>query len=226
LPVAQACARAAKDAGADGLLLLPPYLVSGPQAGLVSYARAVASSAPLPLILYSRDNAKFGLLASVELATVPNVIGYKDGSGDLAAVASVVKAVRATLDGTGKEFWFFNGLPTAELTVLEYRAIGVERYSSAAFCFAPEISLAFYDAAVSGDTATTALLLSSFYRPFADLRDQVPGFAVSLVKAAVNLRGLDAGGVRAPLTDPSSDQLAQLANIIDAGLAALRALRT
>jgi 5-dehydro-4-deoxyglucarate dehydratase len=224
LPVAQSCARAAKEAGADGLLLLPPYLVSSPQSGLVAYARAVAAAAPLPLILYSRDNAKFGVGACVELASIANVIGYKDGSGDLATVAGVVSSVRASLEGTSKAFLFFNGLPTAELTVLAYRAIGVDRYSSAVFCFAPEISLAFYDAVVKGDTEMTDRLLSRFYRPFAVLRDQVPGFAVALVKAAVRLRGLDAGGVRPPLVDPSAGQIAQLEAIIDEGLAALAAV--
>jgi 5-dehydro-4-deoxyglucarate dehydratase len=223
LPVAQSCARAAQGAGADGLLLLPPYLVPAPQAGLVAYARAVASAAPLPLILYSRDNAKYGVRASVELAAIPNVVGYKDGSGDVATMADVVSAVRTSLDGTGKAFWFFNVLPTAELTVLAYQAIGVERYSSAVFCFAPEISLAFYNAVIRGDTATADRLLSRFYRPFATLRDQVPGFAVSLVKAAVRLRGLDAGGVRSPLIDPSADQVAQLEEILGQGLAAVAA---
>jgi 5-dehydro-4-deoxyglucarate dehydratase len=224
LPNAQRCAQVAYGAGADGILLLPPYLVAGPQPGLVAYARAVASAAPLPLVIYSRDNAKFDVAATVELAAIPNVVGYKDGTGDLPSVAGLVKAVRASLTATGREFWFFNGLPTAELTVLEYRGIGVELYSSAVFCFAPEISLTFYRAVGGGDRGTAELLLDRFYRPFADLRQETPGFAVSLVKAAVRLRGLDVGGVRPPLTDPSVAQLRRLAEIVDQGLSLVRSI--
>ncbi len=224
LPYAQRCAQVAYRAGADGILLLPPYLVAGPQSGLVAYARSVASAAPLPLILYSRDNAKFDVAATVALAAIANVVGYKDGTGDIASVAGLVKAVQASLTGTGREFSFFNGLPTAELTVLDYRAIGVELYSSAVFSFAPEISLAFYRAVARNDAGTAELLLDRFYRPFADLRQETPGFAVSLVKAAVRLQGLDVGGVRPPLTDPSVDQVERLEQIVDEGRGLARSI--
>jgi 5-dehydro-4-deoxyglucarate dehydratase len=46
---------------------------------------------------------------------------------------------------------------------------------------------------------------------------------VSLIKAGVTLRGLDAGGVRAPLLDPSPDHVARLAKLIDHGLEAVGA---
>jgi 5-dehydro-4-deoxyglucarate dehydratase len=97
----------------------------------------------------------------------------------------------------------------------------VELYSSAVFCFAPEISLGFYNAVTSGDTARTNRLLTDFYLPLVELRDKVPGYAVSLVKAAVVKSGLDVGGVRPPLVDPSPEHLAELDRIIAAGRAAL-----
>lgn len=50
------------------------------------------------------------------------------------------------------------------------------------------------------------------------LRDRVPGYAVSLVKAAARLRGLPLGPVRAPLTDPGPADLADLERILDTGL--------
>ncbi|MDF2580486.1 MAG: 5-dehydro-4-deoxyglucarate dehydratase, partial [Microbacterium sp.] len=52
-------ARAAADAGADALLALPPYLVGGPQAGLVAYIEAIAAASDLPVIVYHRANAQF-----------------------------------------------------------------------------------------------------------------------------------------------------------------------
>jgi 5-dehydro-4-deoxyglucarate dehydratase len=56
-----------------------------------------------------------------------------------------------------------------------------------------------------------------------ELRDKVPGYAVSLVKAAVVRSGLDVGGVRPPLVDPTPEHLAELDRIIAAGRAALEA---
>jgi 5-dehydro-4-deoxyglucarate dehydratase len=114
-------------------------------------------------------------------------------------------------------------MPTAEATVPAYRAIGVDLYSSAAFCFAPEVSMAFYRALTEGDKATERRLLAEFFYPLSQLRAQVPGYAVSLVKAGVRLRGLDAGSVRPPLVDPSPEHLEELGGILAVGLAAVGA---
>ncbi len=214
LPVAKACARAARDAGADGLLLLPPYLVTNPPRGLVRYVAEVAGATELPLIVYQRNNAVFTPETAVEVASLPTVVGFKDGLGDIDLLQRIVLAVRAEVD---KPFQFFNGLPTAELTVPAYRGIGVELYSSAVFCFAPDISLGFYQAVQDGDDELVRRYLTEFYRPFVELRDQVPGYAVALVKAAVKATGLDVGGVRPPLLDPTDEHLAELEKIVAAG---------
>jgi 5-dehydro-4-deoxyglucarate dehydratase len=92
-------------------------------------------------------------------------------------------------------------------------------YSSAVFCFAPELSLAFYRAVSGDDAATAHRLLADFFHPLVRLRNKAPGYAVSLVKAGVRLCGLDVGGVRPPLTDPPPEHLAELRRILDAGRA-------
>src|SRR5690625_1530214 len=74
-------ARAAERAGADGVLLLPPYLLSGPQAGLVEHTRAVAAATRLPVIAYQRNQVAYTPDSLAELAAVPNLIGLKDGHG-------------------------------------------------------------------------------------------------------------------------------------------------
>ncbi|WP_329611594.1 5-dehydro-4-deoxyglucarate dehydratase [Kitasatospora herbaricolor] len=221
LPVATRLARVAESSGADGLLLLPPYLVSGPPQGLVAYTRAVAAASELPVIVYNRATTRFDESTAVEVARIPNVTGFKDGIGDLDSLARIVKAIRAATHGSGKDFQFFNGMPTAEVTVSAYRAVGVELYSSAVFCFAPEISLAFYEAVTTGNAELADRLLGEFFNPLVELRDLVPGYAVSLVKAAVTMRGPDVGGVRPPLADPVPEHLERLREILAAGLAAI-----
>ena len=221
LPTAVRLARMARDAGADGLLLMPPYLVAGPPAGLLAYTEAVATATDLPVIVYQRGSVVFDPDSAVAVAALPNVTGFKDGLGDLDRLGQIVSAVR--LAHPDKPFQFFNGMPTAEATVPAYRAIGVELYSSAAFCFAPEVSMAFYQAVTGGDVAAERRLLAEFFYPLTRLRAKVPGYAVSLVKAGVGLRGLDAGSVRPPLVDPSPEHLDELRAILVAGLAAVGA---
>ena len=214
-------ARAAAEAGADGLLLLPPYLVQMPQDGLVAYTREVAAATDLPLIVYNRGNARYTEASAIEVAHLPTVVGFKDGTGDVDMVARIVRAVTDALAPTGKPFQFFNGLPTAEVSQQAYRAIGVTLYSSATFAFAPELALAFYEALERDDEKLVAALLREFFHPLVRLRDTVPGYAVSLIKAGVALEGIDAGAVRPPLIMPSADDIAELRAIIAAGRAVL-----
>lgn len=212
-------ARLAEDAGADGLLAMPPYLVVPDQAGLLRHYSGLAAGTGLDIIVYQRDNAVFESETVVELARIPNIIGLKDGLGDLDLMQRIVSAVRTELPE--RDFLYFNGLPTAELTGLAYRGIGVLLYSSAVFCFAPEIALAFHKALNSGDDKTVNRLIDGFYRPLVSLRNQGRGYAVSLVKAGVRLRGLDVGEVRSPLVEPSPAHVKELAELIERGMALL-----
>jgi 5-dehydro-4-deoxyglucarate dehydratase len=219
--LAREFAAAASEAGADGLLLLPPYLVRSTAAGLVEHVRYVASATPLPITVYQRANAIFDPEAAVALLDVPNVVGIKDGQGDVSQMQRIVAAVRASGHPRAAEFDFLNGLPTAELSVAAYRAIGVTRYSSAVLCFAPEIATAFYRAVTAEDAETIQTLLAEFYLPVVELRHRVPGYAVALVKAGARLAGLATGPVRPPLVDASPDHVEELAGIIERGRAAL-----
>lgn len=208
------CAKAAESAGADGLLLLPPYLVNAPVDGLVAYVEAVAAATELPLVVYHRANARFTPEAMARLAKDPQVIGFKDGDGDVGETQRMVLAVQ----NTGRtDFQFFNGLLTAELTQAAFRGLGVPLYSSAAFAMAPEIATAFYRAYIAGDEPRRTQLLTEFYEPLVALRDKVPGYAVSLIKAGVAASGLPVGGVRPPLLDPTPEHLTRLQEILAHG---------
>ncbi|MEU9631366.1 5-dehydro-4-deoxyglucarate dehydratase [Streptomyces luteogriseus] len=215
-PVARDQAARVERAGADGILLLPPYLVGAPQQGLVRYVEEVMAATDLPVVFYQRGTARLTAETAAEIAALPGVVGLKDGIGDIERMHRIVRAVRA-VPGT-EDFQFFNGLPTAEMTAPAYKGVGVGLYSSAVFAFAPEIALAFHRALAEDDDAVISRLLDEFYGPLVALRDEVPGYAVSLVKAGVTLRGLDVGGVRAPLLDPTPEHLARLSKLLDHGL--------
>ncbi|WP_160050986.1 5-dehydro-4-deoxyglucarate dehydratase [Nocardiopsis sp. FR4] len=211
-------ARAARELGADAVLLLPPYLVGAPQRGLVEYVRTVTSAVDIPVVVYQRGSMVFTPQSAAELAAIPTVVGIKDGVGDLGLVHQIVLAVRGL---RGEEFTFFNGLPTAELTVPAYASVGVPLYSSAAFAFVPEVANAFYTAFHGGDPLAETLT-REFFEPLVRLRDRVPGYAVSLVKAGARLRGVDVGGVRAPFVDPTPEEEATLGELIETGLSLVK----
>lgn len=208
----------AREVGADGVLLLPPYLVNAPQKGLVDYVRTVAEAVDIPVVIYQRGTLDLDPDSVAELARIPNVVGLKDGVGDVGRMHQIVLAVR---QAHGEDFTFFNGLPTAELTVGAYSAVGVPLYSSAAFAFVPEVANTFYQAFHAGD-ALASRILREFYEPFVRLRDRTPGYAVSLVKAGSRLRGFEVGGVRAPLADPTPQEENALAELIETGLALVK----
>lgn len=207
-------ARIAEEAGADALLVLPHYLVAAPQDGLVAQVEQIAARTRLPLIAYQRGQVAFTADSLRRIARIPNVIGLKDGHSDLDRLQRLTLAAP-------EGFLFFNGASTAEIQARAYATVGVPAYSSAVHAFAPEIANAFFAAlrdGNDGDGKTVERLLRDFYVPLVELRDRVPGYAVSLVKAAARLRGRPVGPVRAPLTDPSAADLADLENLLTTGL--------
>jgi len=199
----------AADAGADGALVLPPYLVDGGPDGLRAHYEQLADASQLDLILYQRGSAIFEPPTVAALAEHPRIVGFKDGHGDVDLMQRIVATVPSLL--------YLNGLPTAEVSQPAYRAAGVTVYSSAVYCFAPDIALAFYRALRGGDDELVRRLLGEFYVPFVELRRRGPGYAVALVKAGVRLAGVDVGPVRAPLREPDDEHLKALAELIERG---------
>ncbi|MFF5300266.1 5-dehydro-4-deoxyglucarate dehydratase [Streptomyces sp. NPDC013161] len=204
-------ARIAEEAGADALLVLPHYLVAAPQDGLVAQLEQLAARTRLPLIAYQRGQVAFTASSLRRIAAIPGVIGLKDGHSDLDRLQRLTLAAP-------EGFLFFNGASTAEIQARAYATVGVPAYSSAVHAFAPEIANAFFAALRDADDKTVERLLRDFYVPLVELRDRVPGYAVSLVKAAARLRGQPVGPVRAPLTDPSDADLAELTTLLATGL--------
>ncbi len=202
-------AQDAEKRGADGLLLLPPYLVNAEQAGLAAHVEKVCKSVSLGLIVYNRDNS---VLNEDTLAGLcdrnPNLVGFKDGVGDLELLARV----RARL---GNRVTYIGGMPTAETYALPYHDLGFDTYSSAIFNFMPVWAQRFFGAVRGGDRATVQHHLQDFVMPYIGIRNRAKGYAVSIVKAGCRIVGRPAGNVRAPLTDLKPAELEELRQLID-----------
>jgi 5-dehydro-4-deoxyglucarate dehydratase len=101
--------RIAEEQGADGLLIFPPYLVGGPQEGLLEHYAAMAASTRLAIAVYHRDNAIFEPETVARLVErYPHMIGLKDGVGDLGCLARMRNLL-------GERFLLMNGMPSAEV---------------------------------------------------------------------------------------------------------------
>ncbi|HEY8268083.1 MAG TPA: 5-dehydro-4-deoxyglucarate dehydratase [Xanthobacteraceae bacterium] len=202
-------AQEAERLGADGLLLMPPYLTEAPQAGLRAHITAVCRATRLGVVVYNRANCRLGAQTVARIAEeCPNLIGFKDGVGDLELLTSIKSMLGARLA-------LINGMPTAETYARAFRAVGFATYSSAVFNFVPRTALQFYDALERGDDTTIDKLLKSFFVPYVAIRNKQPGNAVSIVKAGAAIVGRSAGKVRPPLSDLAAEDYKELQALIE-----------
>ena len=205
---AVAQAKAAEAAGADGILLMPPYLTEAGQAGLVEHASRVCEATGLGVIVYSRANAVLRDEAVDQLAERnPTLIGFKDGVGN-------IEQMTRTYARVGDRLIYIGGLPTAETFALPLLQLGVSTYSSALFNFAPKWAIEFYDAVRAQDRDEVYRRLNEFVIPYLDIRDRTAGYAVSIVKGGLTAIGRPAGPVRPPLTDLREDEIDELRELI------------
>jgi len=206
--IAKQFAKPGEEAGADGFLLLPPYLVNADPAGLAAHVEAVCRSTSLGVIFYNRDNA---ILNDTWLAKLcdrcPNLIGFKDGYGDIELMTRIYARL-------GDRLTYVGGLPTAETFALPYLEMGVTTYSSAIFNFLPNFAQDFYAAVRRRDHEHVYRELREFVLPYIEIRNRKKGYAVSIVKAGMRAIGRPAGPVRSPLTDLEPTEIESLTKLI------------
>lgn len=206
--IAVEIARAAERAGADGLLLLPHYLIDAPQEGLFHHVRRVCQATGLGVMVYNRDNAVLQPETLERLCEIcPNLVGFKDGTGDM----PLIRRITARL---GDRLTYLGGMPTAEIYAEAYLGAGFTTYSSAVFNFVPALAQRFYAALHARDRATCEQILNDFFWPFIELRSRRKGYAVAAIKAGVRLQGFAAGPVRSPLSDLTAEEEAILERLI------------
>ena len=206
--IAKEFARSAESAGADGLLILPPYLTECEREGIAAHVEAICKATRLGVIFYSRGNARIDDLTLALLCDrCPNLVGFKDGVGDIEMMTRIYARI-------GDRLTYLGGLPTAETFALPYLEMGVNTYSSAIYNFLPKFALEFYAAVRRRDHAAVYAGLRDFVLPYVDIRNRRKGYAVSIVKAGMKLVGRDCGPVRSPLIDLTPSEMDELAGLI------------
>lgn len=211
-------ARAAEAAGADGILMLPPYYVNADGNGLIEYYRHIAAATSLGVLPYSRDWVSFTPTLLRKLAEIPNVIAFKDGQGDLRTFSRLRHAL-------GDRFLWLGGV--GDDMVGGYFSAGATGFTSSIANFMPDIALALFTAAKAGNFTAVRAITTQKVQDFYDLRVRRKGYEVSMVKEAMQFLGRKAGPVRPPLVNVSEEDRELLRQALErAGLRTMVQIRS
>ncbi|KOT99745.1 4-hydroxy-tetrahydrodipicolinate synthase [Streptomyces rimosus] len=198
-------ARAARDAGAHGLLAVTPYYSKPPQEGLFRHFSAIADATDLPVMLYDipgRSGVPINTETMVRLAEHPRIVANKDAKGDLGRASWAI--ARSGLA-------WYSGDDMLNLPLLSVGAVGF--VSVVGHVVTPELR-ALLDAHLHGDVTKATEIHQKLLPVFTGMfRTQ----GVITTKAALGLQGLPAGPLRLPLVELSPDETEQLKRDLAAG---------
>lgn len=199
----------AKNAGADACLSVVPYYNKPTQEGLYQHFKTVAEAVDIPMILYnvpSRTVADIANDTVLQLAQIPNIIGIKDATGNIARGCDLLQRVPV-------DFCVYSGDDASALALL---LLGCHGVISVTANVAPKLMHEMCAAAFAGDLTAARAINNKLLKLHVDLfveANPIP------VKWAVAQMGLIGPGIRLPLT-PLSNQFHQLVKdaMIQAGV--------
>lgn len=187
-------ARNAEAAGADAILIFPP--AGGPQTleGQRRYFTEIARSVGIGVLIYPRTQRDDWSRLLEELADLPNVMGFKDGSRGIDLGRSLGTRARQRLVWTAR----------GEEHALQALPAGATAYATAFASLAPRACHEFWRLGARGETKGMRTLFRERIAPLAAIRrqlplpDRSPGFGVAAIKAALEGLGRAGGSVRPP----------------------------
>ncbi|MFB6068939.1 MAG: 4-hydroxy-tetrahydrodipicolinate synthase [Halobacterium sp.] len=199
--------RRSADAGADALLLISPYYNKPEPEGMYEHYRTIADEVDVPQIVYnvpSRTGRNIEVETTVELASHPNVLGYKAASGDLNQVSEVVERTR------DEDFYVLSGDDGLTLPVLSVGGTGT---ISVVANVEPRRTVDLVHSALAGDFERAREVhheLGPLMRQLFAETNPIP------VNEAMELRGHAPGHVRLPLTRMQEAGREELRRILEA----------
>lgn len=198
-------AQAAEKAGADGILAFPPYYPQAEDDGLFEYYRSIGAATSLGMIIYSRDWATFTPQMVERLTSIPSLVAWKDGHGD-------IRHLQAIINRVGERLQWIGG--AGDDMVAAYYSIGIRAFSSSIATVAPRLSLRLHELGEAGDNEALVELLDRCVVPLFAIRSRRKGYEVSTMKAMMEMVGLNAGPVRPPLVNVTPEEEDELRSIL------------
>jgi 4-hydroxy-tetrahydrodipicolinate synthase len=207
--------KAAKDTGADGVLVISPYYNKPNRSGLIKHYTKLADL-DIPVVMYNvpgrtGQNLEPDLVA--ELARHPNIVAIKEASGNISQISRIIEDTR------DEDFAVISGDDNMTLPIMALGGTGV---ISVAANVDPKRMVLMCEAMAKGDldrALTLHYALSPLLRAMFIDTNPIP------VKKAVELMGMAGGPVRLPLDDldeKKTDQLRKVLATIPRGTAGVR----
>jgi 4-hydroxy-tetrahydrodipicolinate synthase len=196
--------KAAKDIGADGVLVISPYVNKPNRAGLVKHYTKLADL-DIPVVIYNipgrtGQNLEPDLIA--ELAQHPNIVGVKEASGNIGQISRVIEETQ------DEDFAVISGDDNITLPIMALGGAGV---ISVAANVDPKRLVAMYNAMKHGEYQKALVLhyaLAPLFRSMFIDTNPIP------VKKASELIGMAAGPVRLPLDELDDKKTEQLRKVL------------
>lgn len=192
--------RDAEKAGADALLVVSPYYNKATPEGLFAHYLAIAHAVSIPVILYnvpSRTGVDIPVSIYQRLSRVPNIVGVKEASTDIAKLTKIRNAC-------GDSFTIWSGNDDQAVPAM---SVGARGLISVVSNVLPVETVAMCEAALAGDLVTASALQCRL-QPLVDLLfcevNPIP------VKEAMAILGYDCGPCRLPLTRMSPENRKKL----------------
>ena len=196
---AVAMAKAAAEAGADGLLVVTPYYSKPSQAGVEAHFRAVAEATDLPVCLYDipgRSGIPIDSDTIRKLAEVDTIKAMKDAKGDLLEATTLIQETRLA--------WYSGDDPLN----LPWLAVGATGMISVVGHAAPKALRELVTAYENGDLARAREINANTLNVLARQQGALGG--VTFAKAALRLQGIEVGDPRLPVAPATEEQVSRL----------------
>jgi 4-hydroxy-tetrahydrodipicolinate synthase len=196
----------AEEVGVDGIMLVTPYYNKPSQEGMFQHFKAIAETTSLPVMLYNipgRSVVNMSVETVVRLSEISNIVAIKEASGNLDAMAEMISQ-------TPDDFTLYSGDDGLTLPVLAIGGAGV--VSVASHIIGNEMQEMIYqfkkgrvqEAAVSHQRLLP-IMKALFAAP-----NPTP------VKAALNMQGVQVGGVRLPMVPLNDEEMSVLQKVLPA----------
>jgi 4-hydroxy-tetrahydrodipicolinate synthase len=194
----------AEEAGVDGIMLVVPYYNKPNQEGLYQHFKAIAESTKLPILLYNipgRSSVNMAAETVIRLSEIDNIVAVKEASGNLDQMAEIISK-------TPSDFALFSGDDGLALPVLAIGGNGV--ISVASHVIGNELQ-EMINSFNSGDHQKAA---SEHRRLLPIMRALFAAPSPAPVKAALNMNGINVGGLRLPLVPLTEEEQRTLQKIL------------
>lgn len=197
----------AEKAGADGLLVVSPYYNKATQNGLYAHFKAVADAVKIPILLYNVQGRTGMNIAPATIIRLcedcENIVGVKEASGNISQVAKIASLAKGKVD-------IYSGNDDQIIPIMSLGGKGVISVLSNV---APRQTHEICAKYLAGDVVEAAKMQLDAIELIDALFCEVNPIPV---KKALNLMGMEAGGLRLPLTEMEEATTARLKAAMEA----------